>query len=174
MFDNGGATANAQTWTPANLTCTIWQMNNAKNVVFVQDLTATPPTTSTGLITTNASGALTAVFSEVDGAPAGSYTTSGITLVSDVAWYANDSNDVFFDDGGSTDKAFGDTAGGVQMNIAHWSAPKPFTGSCNAASFAPFNTNTTATAVPTLGEWSLALLALTAAGFGATRLRRRG
>jgi hypothetical protein len=172
VFDNGGATANAQTWTTADLTCAIWQMNNAKNAVFVQDLTATPPIAN-GSVTTNAGGALTAVFNQVEGSPAGSYTTSGITLVPAVNWAAAGGNHVFYDIGTGTTRAFTDTSGGVQMDIAHWSAPKPFTGSCNAASFAPVNTNTAA-AVPTLGEWSLALLALTAAGFGARRLRRRG
>ena len=172
VFDNGGTSANAQTWTPANLTCAIWQMNSAKNVVFVQDLVATPPTASAGSVTTDATGALTAVFGGVAGsAGPGSYTTSGITL-SSVIWYANNGNDVFYES--APLRSFTDTSGGVQMNIAKWSNPQPFTGSCNAASFAPLNTTTSAATVPTLGEWSLALLALTAAGFGATRLRRRG
>ncbi|MEZ5606372.1 MAG: IPTL-CTERM sorting domain-containing protein [Burkholderiaceae bacterium] len=178
VFDNGGSSANSQTWTGANLTCTIWRMNNARNVIFAQDLVATPPSGSlSGSLTTDASGALTAIFSAVTtqttgsgGVPAGAYATTGITLTAPVAWYANSGNRVLYDStGGNGARAFGDAAGGVQMNITNWSAPQPFSGACSAlppppAAVAP---------VPTLGEWGLALLGLAAAGLGARRLRRR-
>lgn len=179
VFDNGGSSANSQTWTDANLTCTIWRMNNARNVIFAQDLVATPPSGSlSGSLTTDASGALTAIFSAVTtqttgsgGVPAGAYTTTGITLTAPVAWYANNANNVLFDSNGGTGaRSFGDAAGGVQMNIANWSAPQRVIGACDDTPYvAP-----PATPVPTLGEWSLALLGLAAAGLGARRLRRRG
>ncbi len=178
VFDNGGTTASSQTWGRSHLTCTIWRMNNARNVTFQQDLVATPPSGSvSGSITTNASGALTAIFSNVTtqttgsgGVPTGAFTTSGITLTAPVAWYANSFNGVLFDSvGGTGARSFSDAAGGVQMNIASWSAPVRVTGACNDTPYA-----VTPTAVPTLAEWSLALLGLAAAGLGARRLRRRG
>lgn len=173
VFDNGGSTANSQTWTGANLTCTIWRMNTAGNVTFAQNLVTTPPSgVVAGSVTTSAAGALTTVFSSVTAVnvAAGAYTSTGVALTAPVYWFANSLNGVFYDSlGGPQARAFSDPLGGVQMNIASWSAPQPFSGGCNAAP-AP----AAVAPVPTLGEWSLALLGLAAAGFGARRLRRRG
>lgn len=175
VFDNGGTSANSQTWGAAHLTCAIWRMNNARNVVYAQNLVATPPSTVTGSATTNGAGGLTGMFSSVSsipgdpGYPAGSFTSSGISLTAPVHWFANSLNGVFYDAlGGTQNREFSDAAGGVIMNPANWSAPTPFSGSCSAAPSA-----VGVAPVPTLGEWGLGLLGLAAAGLGAQRLRRR-
>ncbi|MEZ5607980.1 MAG: IPTL-CTERM sorting domain-containing protein [Burkholderiaceae bacterium] len=183
VFDNGGTSANSQTWSGANLTCVIWRMNNARDVSYVQNLVATPPSgLVAGSATTDASGALTGMFSSVNtldiplgGVPAGAYTTSGITLTPPVGWFADGAPTIFIDSepsGGST-RRFDDAAGsGVPMNIASWSAPQRVTGACDDTPYVAPPAVTVAP-VPTLGEWSLALLGLAAAGLGARRLRRR-
>ena len=172
VFDNQGNSPNSQTWTPTNLTCAIWRMNNAGNVVFAQNLVTTPPSAA-GTVTTDASGALTSVFNSVtaqDLTSSGLYSVSGITLTPPVNWYANTGNAVFYDSGPERD--FEDTfVDGIRMEPAFWSAPTPFTGNCLALPAPP--TPVAVTAVPALGEWSLMLLALGAAGLGARRLRKR-
>ena len=173
VFDNGGNTANSQTWSGSQLTCTLWRMNNARNVVYAQDLAAKPPSTMTGAATTDASGALTAMFTDISagtGVSAGQYTASGFVPAAPVQWYANDGNDVFVDNSG---RAFGDPtgfSGGVAMGVVHWSAPTPFSGSC-AALAAPVAGN--ATAVPALGDAELALLSALVAGMDALRRCKR-
>ncbi|MFT3779975.1 MAG: IPTL-CTERM sorting domain-containing protein [Ottowia sp.] len=171
VFDNGGSTAQSQTWGPAHLTCAIWHMNNAGNVVYMQNLVARPPATALGTVTTDASGVLTSVFSEVtdENVPASAYTASNFSP-GVVSWFANDMNGVFYGlDGGAVMYDNSSEAGGVQMDIDEWSNPMPFTGNC--ATTTP--SIPTVTAVPTTTEWSLALLGLMAAGLGAARLRRR-
>ena len=57
IFDNGGGSANDQTWTGAQLTCVVWYMNNDNRVMFVQDLTkANTNFLSAGQISTDAAG----------------------------------------------------------------------------------------------------------------------
>lgn len=175
VFDNQGNSANSQTWSTANLTCTIWRMNNAGNVVFAQNLVTVPPN-AVGSVTTDAGGALTGVFSSVDAQnlSSGQYAVSGITLTAPVSWYANENNGVFYDTG--PDRVFLDayeaeSSGGIRMTPAFWSAPTPFTGDCLAVPVPP--QPVAVTAVPALGEWTLMLLALGAAGLGARRLRKR-
>ncbi|MBD9392308.1 IPTL-CTERM sorting domain-containing protein [Acidovorax sp. ACV01] len=171
VFDNrDDNTAINQLWIGAHLTCTIWRMNNTGNVVFAQDLVARPPTV-VGTTTTNAVGALTSLFSEVrdSNIPTSAYTSNGIALTAPVHWFANSANPVFSDSTGGGPPSFRDPTGigGVQMNIANWSAPQPFSGPCSA-----FASPEAATAVPTLGEWTMALLGLATAVVGARRLRR--
>ncbi|WP_028604103.1 IPTL-CTERM sorting domain-containing protein [Ottowia thiooxydans] len=175
VFDNQGNSANSQTWTTANLTCAIWRMNNAGNVVFAQNLVTAPASDTSGVVTTDASGALTLLFSEVasEFVSPSQYTVSGIPLTSYVNWFANDANSVFYDEDTGTN--FVDAnSGGIRMLPAFWSAPTPFTGNCLAAPLPPAPVAPpVVTAVPALGEWSLMLLALGAAGLGARRLRKR-
>ena len=132
---------------------------------------------ASGSTTTNATGALTSIFSAVSafaggtGFAVGSFTSSGIALTAPVHWFANGVNRVFYDAlGGSQARGFGDAAGGVVMNVANWIAPTPFSGACNAAA----QPTAAVTPVPNLGEWSLALLSLAVTGLGARRLRGRG
>ncbi|WP_010464040.1 IPTL-CTERM sorting domain-containing protein [Acidovorax radicis] len=168
VFDNrDDNTAINQLWIGAHLTCTIWRMNNTGNVVFAQDLVARPPTV-VGTTTTNAVGALTSIFTEVRDTmiPAGAYTASGVALTAPVHWFANGGNAVFADST-SGYRTFRDSGPGVLMNIANWSAPQPFSGPCSA-----FASPEAATAVPTLGEWTMVLLGLATAVVGARRLRR--
>ncbi len=166
------------------LTCAVWR-NQAGTAVFAQNLTATPPANVSGTATTDASGVLTGIFGEIrslttgqGGVDGSQYTTTGLTLVAPVAWYANSKNGVFFDStGGTGNRAIRDASGGVQMTSANWWTPFRVTNTCTATN--PPTTVaappvTTATPVPTLGEWSLLALGLTAAGLGARRLRRRG
>lgn len=173
VFDNGGSSANSQTWVGSHLTCAIFRFNDASNVVFAQDL-VTGPAASSGTVVTDGAGALTSVFSlvESDPVPAGSYTATGIALTPDVHWWANSIQNVFSDDqGGTYGRIVNDPNVGIPMTIANWSAPQPFSGACDAPPPPP---PAAVTPVPTLGEWSLALLGLLAAGLGARRLRRRG
>jgi len=168
VFDNGGNTAVSQTWGAADLRCVIWRMNDAGSAVFAQDLSppASPPTAATGSVTTNGAGVLTGMFTGVSSSPAGpDFSSSGFTHPVPLHWFANGSNSVLRD--GASAHAFDDAAGGVQMNPANWLLTT-HDGLCAAPPPAP-----AATAVPTLGEWTLALLATAAAALGLGALRRR-
>ena len=153
VFDNGGSSANSQTWAVANLTCQIWTMNTGGTVVFAQNFTQTPPYTAIGSVITNGSGALTANFSNLAAFPAGSFTTSGATLTTPIFTYADSQRAIFYTDSGV--KSFQDSAGngGVPMAFANWTNPAPFTRTCSAA--AP-----TAKAIPSLSEWAQLMLGL--------------
>lgn len=179
VMDNGGATAQSQTWTGEHLRCAIWTVerldpSGEKYITvmeFQQDLTATPPTTVNGTLTTGPGGALTGMFNQIEAVPAGSYSATGVTLTPPVEWFANGINDVFYDSGST--RSFGSALGGVPMgpsNLAAWSGPNPYDGECGApAGYTPSGV----TAVPTLGVWSLLALGLVAGGLGARRLRAR-
>ena len=174
VFDNQGSSAASQTWNGSHLTCIIMRMNGTQNVVYAQDLAATPAAAS-GSAATDASGALTAMFTDVSavtGVAAGQYTASGFAPAAPVHWYVADDNPIFEGAGG---QFFEDPDGPAPVagpvTPARWTAPTPFSGPCAAAP-APAPGN--AAAVPTLGEVGLALLGLAAAGMGARRLRRRG
>ncbi|MFT3777168.1 MAG: IPTL-CTERM sorting domain-containing protein [Ottowia sp.] len=161
VLDNGDTSASDQSWNGAHITCVIWRMNTAQNVVLAQN---GPITNTANTASTNMSGTLTGFFDYVVANPvaAGSYTTSGFTSpLGDPAWFINGDNAVF---SSNTLDHFDDASGGVPTTPASWSNPVPFTGSC-AAPTAPTAPN--ATPVPTLGHAALALLAglLGAAGF---------
>ena len=64
MDNDGSSTANAE-WVGADLTCAIWRMNDAANVVVAHDLTLAPPYSAVGRVTTDGGGTLTEVFSSV-------------------------------------------------------------------------------------------------------------
>jgi len=168
VFDNGGSTAASQTWTGAHLTCVFFHINNARNLVYAQDLVAEPADVQ-GSTATDASGALTTVYARVESAaiPNAHYSTSGFTLApGGASWLAAGVGQVFADNVGG----FNDTSpnSGVVMTTPRWSAPQPFNGPC-AAPAAPIN----AQPVPGLGLPALALLGAGAAGLGARRLRKR-
>lgn len=169
VFDNGGNSAAGQAWTAAQLTCTIWRMNDARNVGFVQDLTTSPPSVASGSATTDGAGALTGMFTEITGDPAGpSFSSSGVTHTVPAHWFANSINNVFSD--AAQNRSVNDASGGVQMQqLNRWSPPQPFPFACGPALLAP-----AATPVPTLADGSLGALCALLAGMGAMAYRRRG
>jgi hypothetical protein len=122
VFDNGGSTAANQTWNETHLTCIFFNVNDAGDVTYAQDLTVATIDQSSGLIVTDAGGVLTSMFDRVidDTVAPGTYEASGIALQDSLAWYLNSSNDVFFSDVENTgyDLAFGDVTGGVQMGTS--------------------------------------------------------
>lgn len=169
VFDNGGTTASSQTWTGAHLRCVFFHLNDARNLVYAQDLVAEPPSEVIGSTSTNAGGALVNIYIAVDGyeTPSTHYTTRGFTLAPGGAnWQARDQPLVFADNV----NAFMDASasGGIPMTVAHWSAPQPFDGPCDA-NYRPDSVS----AVPALGGPALALLGAGATGLAARRLRRR-
>lgn len=176
IFDNGGTSAQAQTWNRTHLVCAVWRFNNASDVTFIQDLspTGSPPTFQTGTVTTDSSGALTSMFTQVrtqsilNGGitPASAYSATGITLNPPVAWFANGgAGGVMFRDASHLAHDASNLA--VQMDIAHWTAPVSSGNPCSALTAPPI-----ATAVPALSHPGLALLGLAVLG-GAWRQRRR-
>ena len=170
VFDNGGSTLANQTWESSNLRCVLWRFNTAQNVVFAQDLQASPPTSAAGAVSTDASGALDGMFSglAVQNVPSAAYSASGFSPALDgVYWYINGGNSVFYSDG--NDRSVHGNPAGVSTAFADWSAPVPFTGDCAAP---PPATPAQPTAVPTLGHAALALMAALLGALG-WRTRRR-
>jgi hypothetical protein len=167
VFDNGGNSTADQVWTPAHLTCTIWRMNDARNVGFVQDLATSAPTVASGSATTNGAGILTGMFTEITGDPVGaSFSSIGITHTMPAHWFANGINNVFSD--AAQNRSVDDASGGVQtQQLSRWSPPHPFTAPCTSAVLEP-----NATPVPALGGAQLVLLSALLAGMG-TVFRRK-
>ena len=169
VFDNGGSTLVNQTWESSNLRCVLWRFNTAQNVVYAQDLQASPPTGATGAESTDAGGALDGMFSEVyaQNVASSAYSASGFSpALGEVRWFINGANALLFSEGRRVDS----NPAGVPTAYTAWSAPVPFTGDCAAP---PPATPTQPTAVPTLGHAALALMAalLGALGWGARRRR---
>jgi hypothetical protein len=164
VFDNGGVTAASQTWNTGDLTCAIWTANDAGDVRFAHDLTSQGALDNTGSVTTDGGGSLSANFSLLSADPVdpGTYTSTGAVISDSVAWYMNDANGVFFSDSFNVD--WDDAAGGVQMNIANWSNPAPYSGNCNVSSQA-------AVEVPVMPLWILATLGALLGGLGVRKLR---
>jgi hypothetical protein len=168
VFDNGGSSAASQAWTGANLTCVYYASFNG-NQAFAQNLVATPPGTATGSATTNASGVLTANFTDVSGstgAPDMVGFNQAFTLP--MRWFNNNANDVFFDNPSTF--TFGDAAGGVQMAPASWTNPQPWPLACSASAYSQFLLNSTA--VPTLSQWGMIILSALLALAAFVRLRK--
>jgi hypothetical protein len=167
VMDNGGATALNQAWVAADLRCAYFAVSGA---AFAQNLLTTPATTVTGSATTDGAGALTANFTEITSSP-GAGTSVGFSppLTPPVDWFMNDVNDVFYDD--SQNRSFGDAAGGVQMAAGNWTNPAPFSGACTAAAAPGFLG--VGSAIPTVSQWSMAILASLLALGGMFALRRR-
>jgi len=158
VFDNGGNSANGQTWEAAHLTCVLWAFNAAQDVVYTQNLVAVPATTVAGTVSSDAGGTLTGMFTEVvaQGVAPGAYAASGFAAGPGVvSWFINGVNAVFFS-GANDPRATGNPAG-VSVSPADWSPPAPYAGPCPAPTPAPGPSH--ATAVPALGPAGLALLA---------------
>jgi len=162
VVDNGNATAANQTWSAEDLKCLIFRMNTAGTVAYAQDLAATnADLTVSGDLTTNGASALTTNFDEINGfADAASYSFVGFNPQPQIQWYLNNANNVFFDNA----HQFGDASGGVQMAIAYWSNPQPFSGSCRVSAGAP---------APALSAWGEILLASLMVVGGLAVLSRR-
>jgi hypothetical protein len=177
VFDNGGTSTINQTWTSAHLTCALWRMNTAGNVAIAHDMVIAPASSAAGAISTDGTGALASVFSQLLGhassSTPGSATATGVSLGAFVRWYANDANYVLYTRWDKEDEAsFSDTRGGIPMAAGAWSAPRPFAGTCAATAVPP--APPVATSVPALSVPGLALLGLGAGALGARRLRRKG
>ncbi|MDR2334179.1 MAG: hypothetical protein LBE61_11920 [Burkholderiaceae bacterium] len=193
IFDNGGTSANGQTWTGAHLKCMVWIMNDDKSVMFVQDLTK-PNTNfiSSGQIATDGAGTVTSMFTktghQTGGAGAGSFVGSGLpSLLTEpyagVPATGLPSPTVVFIAGpaGQYTNYFGDSNTTISgpwapvQPFANWGIQKNprFASLTGCADPVPAPTTGSATPVPTLGVPALAALGLTAAVMGGLRLRRR-
>jgi hypothetical protein len=174
VFDNGGVSSASQTWNAGDLTCAIWTANNAQDVQFAHDLTAQGSLSVAGTVTTNGAGSLTSNFGRVNADPVdpGTYTFSGAAISDTVNWFMNEASPVFAS--GSFGPEWSDadlSAGaGVNMDIASWTNPAPFSGSCTA-SVPPPTPTPTATPVPTMTAYGLVLTALGLLFVAARRLR---
>ena len=172
MDNDGSSTANAE-WVGGDLTCAIWRMNDAANVVVAHDLTLAPPYSAVGRVTTDGGGTLTEVFSSVvSGSSVAPAAVRAIGLPPGDPldnWAANSSNArVLFL---ASTRRFADASGHIQMTPAQWSSPVPFTGNCLDAA-GPASAGGGIASVPTLGHAALALLSAFVGGLG-LRMRRR-
>jgi hypothetical protein len=128
VMDNGGSSSQSQTWVASDLVSVKWEFNDSRNVVFEQDIdTSYVLYNVDGNATTDATGALTAFFSEVQSGGAVFDAVGLPDLVSPAEWYMNGANGVFFSDGqgggSSYSPGMNDAAGGLDMGIASWSNP---------------------------------------------------
>jgi hypothetical protein len=177
VLDNGASTAASQSWNIGQITCGFWRWSASPNVAVALDMTG-GIALGAGSAVTNAAGALTAMFTDVNtGGPLAfaDYDTSGLPAgASSIGWYADSSAQPFGITapwGGSFDDGSGTPAGGVQMATSRWSAPQPFTGACDASAVPPTPPTPLAlAAVPTLSPWGLLLLS---ALLGLAALRRK-
>ena len=178
VMDHGNPVFDSASWEPQMLTCAIWRMNDAGNVVAAHDLAASPPTAAQGTASAvGGNGALTQMFTDIrttSAIPAAALRTRGLPpgwVMDD--WYANSSESEVFNmaDPQPDTQSFEDAAGGVQMTPAAWSNPVPFTANCLDAANPP-SPGSGATPVPTLGHAALALLGALVGGVG-LRTRRR-
>ncbi|MES9940805.1 MAG: IPTL-CTERM sorting domain-containing protein [Candidatus Thiodiazotropha sp. 6PLUC2] len=153
VLDNGGTTANSQTWNITDLQCAHWSMNDAGNVRFEHDLSGAGEIAEfLGAVETDAGGALIDNFSRVIADPAtpAAYTAIGFTPPDPIGWYANSSNGIFYSP--TYVNHFDDLAGGVLMAIGNWSNPIPYAGvGCALPVVEPMS-------VPTLTEWGMILM----------------
>lgn len=194
IFDNGGNTANNQTWDEDDLKCMVWFMNDANNVMFVQDLTKPSANfLAQGQITTNNTGVTNTLFSTFGttgtaGAGFGSYVGQGLAglLTEPYAAVPHTYLDgvVFIAGGpGTYENRFSDFNGAIPVTPNQWAPVQPFTGwgiqdnprfSEMTGCFVPETPPAPAavTSVPALGIPALALLGLAAAAVGGRRLRR--
>lgn len=197
IFDNGGNSANSQTWTDMHVKCMVWYMNNDNSVMFVQDLTkAGANFLVNGQIQTNGSGAMDTIFSRfgtegMAGAGAGTYVGQGLSglLTEPYAGVPQTGvpGTVFIaGPAGTYTDNFGDSTGEISVSPNAWKPVAPFTG-WGIQKNPRFEALTgcadpipvvppvvgTATPVPSLNTPASVLLTLAAAAFGGFWLRRR-
>jgi hypothetical protein len=156
VFDNGGTDANDESWGGSGLTCAIWRMNDAGNVLYVENRALSSAGSlmlvGPGDFATDSSGTLTSVSILGVSQISIGYTSNGIALTTPISWNASGTNFVFSDGNGS--RSFEDVAGGVQMTTARWSNPVNFTGPCDTTTTfgMPTTATTTAIASPTVAD----------------------
>jgi len=178
VFDNGGSSAASQIWGIGQLTCGFWRwlVDDTRSVAVALDMSG-GLALGAGSVSTDAAGALTAVYASVGtGGPLAwaDYDVSGLSAGSAIGWFADGNPQVFGlmanGGGGSFDDGSG-PGGGVQMTPGRWRAPLPFTGACDASAVPPTPPSPPApVAVPTLPPWGLVLLG---ALLGSIPTRRR-
>ena len=173
LFDNGGNTVLNQSWSVGQLTCVIWRFGNG--IVYAQDLTG-HTLTGSGTATTDGTGYLTAIFSDLrDGpiAPGGYSATPHIGGAVD--WRADGQNPAFRHRAGQPGEAGFDAANADVTQANRWWPPQlaSAAGYSTCAAPAPPPPPPAPTPVPALGQAALALLG---AGVGVLGLwrRRRG
>ncbi len=159
VLNNDDDNPNSQTWSRFHVQCMLVQTPGA---AFAQSLNNGPLPTpdATGSVTTNATGALTAMFGDISAYANGSvsrpYSQVGLgSLTAPFAWAAdgNSNTPVLSDDNGAAFTA----TGGVPSAPAQWSAPADYEGGCTASLLpAP---PPVAAPVPALDGWGVLLLA---------------
>ena len=140
-MNNGNASAASQVWSADDVECVIFRFNDARDVVYAEDISSTNPYLS-GSVVTNETGTLTAFFDQIvndrdAGTPLENYSTRGFSgppLA--VNWYLIGQNNIFYADGLTV--SVGDASGGVQMTPASWSNPEEYRGDCSAT-VAPYS-----------------------------------
>ncbi|QEA12010.1 hypothetical protein [Comamonas flocculans] len=167
VLDNGGASAYAQTWAPGQVRCGFWRWHAdaTRGVAVALDM-AGGIAHGTGSASTDAAGALTAIFSSLDtGGPLAwaDFDTSGLAPGSAIGWAADGMAQVLGimtgGGAGSFDDGSGTPAGGIQMLPGRWSAPLPFAGTCDASAVPPAPpVPPSPRAVPALSLWAALLL----------------
>ena len=168
VFDNGVSSTASQTWDGDDLVCVVWRFNDARDVVYSQDMVANPALEVVGTAVTDGAGVLTANFNEVfDEDITGDYTAS-VVFTPLINWFANDANGIFYDSDYNRD--VDDEAGGVQMAANLWTNPAASTSDC--ASFVS-NPVSQVQEIPTLSEWAMILFASILAGGAALMIQRR-
>lgn len=178
IIDNGGTTAAGQTWTLADLTCTLWHIGSgAQRTTFIHPLSNPVLQLSHGGGAAIANAAGTGLDFMFDAGsyaiPLGQYSVSGpMGLAAPVTWNVDGMTTPLADAQGSFDAAAGP---GVPTDPALWGVPIAVTGPCDDT---PLNAPPPpppgiATPVPALGLPALMLLGVGAAGLGARRLRRK-
>lgn len=178
IMDNGGATAQGQTWTGAHLTCVLWRVNDDDHLLLRYPLRGAPGVFHAGQVVTDATGTLMHMLDRVwaDSIHTGITPPAGVTLQPPLMFETSMRTPNLLDrdpSGGSFRPVFSDSAGGISMLSSDWSAPRPVAGPCDDAPPGPGPGPGGVQAVPALGLPALALLGLGAAGLGARRLRRK-
>ncbi len=174
VMDNGSTDADNGTWEPQHLTCAIWRMGNAPQIIVAQDMALAPADAglSSGALETNSTGDTVAMFTTIvsGGIPAAATRTRGLPPGEALgSWHAATNNSPMLYTVPNNLRLRG--PGGVQMNPADWSQLQPFTGNCLDAA-GPASAGGNVAAVPTLGHAALALLGALVGGLGLRAKRR--
>lgn len=128
VVDNGGSSAAGQSWRVTDVACVQYVMNTAQNALFVQNVAGMKwAIAGDGTMNTDGVGVLTSMYSYLF-SPNGPmvYSVTGLVPSPTYGWSLAGSNDVF----GREGAGMSDASGGVQMSIASWTNPVPFTGTC--------------------------------------------
>ena len=100
VMNNGNASAASQAWSADDVECLIFRFNDARDVVYAEDISSTNPYVS-GSVVTNETGTLTAFFDQIvndrdAGTPLENYSTRGFSEPPlAVNWYLIGQNNIF-------------------------------------------------------------------------------